>query len=390
MELAACLMRLVFRLCSLFPQQRKIVLLSRQSARPLDFVLLEPELARRFPDRRIVWSCVTSIGEMSLPLMLSQIWHVATAELCLVDGYVPAVSTPYAHRCVVVQVWHALGAIKRFGYQSLDTPAGRSSRAARTLRMHRGYDLVVAGLPGAVASFSEAFDIPAEKILPLGLPRVDYLLSPDLEPTRSRRFARAGRAAKAAFSRVGAAGDGWRTVVYAPTFRKANADSRWLEHAVTSLCSALAGTSSRLLVAGHPLDDLPEGAFDLGTPVVGLRGVATIDLLHLADFVVTDYSTVAFEAGFAGCRVLFFVPDIDEYRLSPGLNVDPLVELSTVSFVDAAGVAGVVAGTTPYDAAAFESFMARSAQGVGVGAIERISDVLERGLSRVEAREEMA
>ena len=61
---------------------------------------------------------------MSVSLMVRQIWHVATAELCLVDGDVPAVSLPKRHRSRVVQVWHALGAIKKFGYQALDTPAG--------------------------------------------------------------------------------------------------------------------------------------------------------------------------------------------------------------------------------------------------------------------------
>ena len=163
--------RLLYAVMCLFPQRRRIVLLSRQAARPFDYALLEPELARRFPNHRIVWCCVAEIGKMSIPLMLRQLWHVATADLCLVDGYVPAVSLPRSHRALVVQMWHAPGAIKRFGYQSVGTPAGRSPQAASTLRMHRGYDFVIAGMPGAVASFSEAFDMPAEKILPLGLER---------------------------------------------------------------------------------------------------------------------------------------------------------------------------------------------------------------------------
>lgn len=383
MELLAWALRMVYRLFALFPQQRKVVFLSRQSARPFDFSLLEPALAERLPDRRIVWCCVSVIGEMSVPLMLAQLWHVATAELCLVDGYVPAVSLPHAHRAAVAQLWHAPGAIKKFGYQSLDTPAGRPSRTARVLRMHRGYDFVVAGTPGAVSSFSQAFDVPVEKILPLGLPRMDYLRSDRFARRRARRFERAERAVEAAFSPEShAAGP---TVLYAPTFRKGNADAQWLGHAVAELAGALEKTGARLLVAGHPLDDIGELEGPGKTPVGFVRGVPTIDLLHLADLVVTDYSTVAFEAAVARCKTLFFVPDIEEYRRSPGLNIDPLAELPTLSSTSAGLVADVVTGRVAYDGESFSRFMDAQLGDAAEGATARIVDalaaVVEKGAS---------
>lgn len=381
MRLIVWAVRLLYAVMCLFPQRRRIVLLSRQAARPFDYALLEPELARRFPNHQIVWCCVAEIGKMSIPLMLRQLWHVATAELCLVDGYVPAVSLPRSHRALVVQMWHAPGAIKRFGYQSVGTPAGRSPQAASTLRMHRGYDFVIAGMPGAVASFSEAFDMPAEKILPLGLPRIDYLVSDRFAGQRSTRYARAERAVVAALAAAGPPDDPAAvTVLYAPTFRKANADEHWLQHSVDALAGALAATGApvRLLVAGHPLES--EGDAQEPGSVAYVHGVPTIDLLHVADFVVTDYSTVAFEAGYAARRVLFYVPDIEEYRVSPGLNIDPLLELPTLSFTDAEGVARVVSGKMEYDAETFSRFMEENAQGVLGGSVERIADMLEQHL----------
>ena len=377
MALVVWLARLLYRACCLFPQRRKIVLLSRQAARPLDFALLVPELSRRFPDRRIVWCCVAEIGRMSVSLMVRQIWHVATAELCLVDGYVPAVSLPKRHRSRVVQVWHALGAIKKFGYQALDTPAGRPSRIARELRMHRGYDLVIAGLPGAVPVFSEAFDVPEERIAALGLPRVDYLRSPSFAERRRKRFTRADRVLAEAFAGESEEVLARPLVLYAPTFRKANADAHWLGHAVDDLRQALAAANVRIAVAGHPLEHAHDEAGEAGAPVAFVHGVATIDLLHAASYVVTDYSTVAFEAGFAEKPVLFYVPDSDEYRLSPGLNIDPLRDLPTLSSQSAAGLAPVIAGEKPYDAGAFRAFMEWKARGVDDGAIERIADLLE-------------
>ena len=385
--LAAWAISLVFALCSLFPQRRKIVFLSRQSSRPLDFALLEPELRRRWPDRDLVWCCVPEIDEMSVSLMLRQIWHAATAEVCLVDGYVPAVSVPRHHRAYVVQLWHAPGAIKKFGYQSLDTPAGRSSATARILRMHRGYDCVVSGVPGATGFFAEAFDMDPSRIRALGLPCIDYLVSPDYEGLRAERFSRAERHVNWAFSDPAVGPDepplpDTTTVIYAPTFRRGGSDPLWLEHAVEGLERALAGsaTNVRLVVAGHPLEVHQEGGEDLDVrPRVRtgvLRGATTMDALHVADYVLTDYSTVAFEAGMLGKRVLFYVPDIEEYRRSPGLNIDPVAELPTLSSADAHEVAEVIIGERPYDQTAFDAFFRSQVGDLQVGAIGRIADLL--------------
>lgn len=383
MRLASWLVRFVYGACSLFPQQRKIVFLSRQSACPFDFLLIEPELKRRFPGYSVVWVCVPKIGAMGLSVLLRQIWHAATAELCLVDGYIPAISIPHRHRAFVVQMWHAPGAIKKFGYQSLDTLAGRTSSMARVMRMHRGYDIVIAGMPGAVEAFSEAFDVPRERIAPLGLPRIDYLLAPEFSELRSRRFAKAREIVESSFAsspRCAASAERRTTVLYAPTFRRGEADACWLEHAVKDLLQALHGTESRLIVAGHPLDSV---AFDVSAsdvPVAFVHGVPTIDVLAMADFVVTDYSTVAFEAGYAGKRVLFYVPDIEEYRISPGLNIDPLAVLPSLSFTSARALAQSMHGVQ-YDQNAYNDFMSENSQGMYEGSISRICDVLEQEIA---------
>lgn len=42
---------------------------------------------------------------------------------------------------------------------------------------------------------------------------------------------------------------------------------------------------------------------------------------------ITDYSSIVYEAYLLNKKVLFYIPDIERYRKSPGLNVDP-VELA--------------------------------------------------------------
>lgn len=362
MKLAALVISAIFRVFSLFPQRKKIALLSRQSARPFDFELLEPALAQAFPGCKIVWCCVTQGGKMTVLLMLKQLWHVATAEVCLVDGYVPAVSIPKGpRRSACIQLWHALGAVKKFGFQSLHTAAGRSPEAARAFSMHAGYNCIVAGFSGAVPAFAEAFGYTEDKFLPLGLPRCDYLIRPEYAEERARRSA--SLAAQVAALPAPAAADGATSlkrpvVLYAPTFRKNNANPAWLADAVCALDAALPAEAA-LVVSAHPLDVEHLEGRSLTSRVLVARDTATIDAIHVADYVVTDYSAVAFEALLADKKTYFYVPDIEEYRISPGLNVDPVADAPTISTADAAELAGRIASDLAegtYDAAGARAF----------------------------------
>ncbi len=314
--LASCI-RGMFAILSLLPQQNTIAFLSRQSAKPFDFQLLEPEFNKHFPEYKTVWACVPKGGELGIVLFLKQLYLVATSKVCFVDGYVPAVSIPSAHKSVCIQLWHASGAIKKFGYQCLDTPAGRSSEDAEAFRMHKGYDYVIAGCYGARPAFAQAFHVNVGNILSLGLPRQDYLLSPEYEEMRQEDI----RAVK---EQLGISeGSNAKVVLYAPTFRKGNSNSNWLEENVMTLARAFAGKDVLLVVAGHPLDKVFQWELsNEGVRVVTLES-PTIKALQVADAVISDYSAIALDAGIIGKRVLFYVPDIEEYRESPGLNVDP-------------------------------------------------------------------
>lgn len=185
MRFVAFVIRILARLLSLFPIRNRVAFLSRQSTCPFDFVLIESRVRLTHPDVEIAWSCLPRSGRFGPATMLRQLWFAATSRVCIVDGYVPAVSIPEGLlRARCIQVWHAPGAIKKFGYQAVGTSSGRSPEASRAFRMHRGYDCVVAGFRGALAAFAEAFDCAENAIVPCGLPRFEYLLRPEYEELR--------------------------------------------------------------------------------------------------------------------------------------------------------------------------------------------------------------
>jgi CDP-ribitol ribitolphosphotransferase len=77
-------------------------------------------------------------------------------------------------------------------------------------------------------------------------------------------------------------------------------------------------------------------------PIIHIPRAKGIDLLKIADYVITDYSAITFEAALLHRKVVFYVPDIKAYRLSPGLNIDPEQQFPAISFKDAASLANFI------------------------------------------------
>ena len=355
------------------PVRRRVVLLSRQSDAPSrDFVLLAEALRAADPALEMVVDCRTLAGSLwgrmtALPASIRQMRLLAGARVCVVDGYVIPVSV-LTHRpgLFVMQTWHALGAVKKFGYQTLDRPGGRSSALAHAMKMHRNYDMVLCGSAATAPMFAEAFDVDESIVRPWGLPRVDYLLehAGDASAEPAPAFAAELR------GRFPVLADRARAVVlYAPTFRR-GADPEYAE-----VVRAFADDRFALMVKPHPL----ESAHADGANVAAVGDYDVLDLLPLCDAVVTDYSAVAFEALVIGVPVYFFVHDIDAYRVENGLNIDPLAEVPEFASRDIDEIVGWIGSAVRAGADSEERFKQRYLAGVlGGGCTARIVDEVLR------------
>ena len=298
--------RLIYFFLKLLPVQNKVVLMSRRLSKPsLDFKLLDKRIRSRYPDAKVVMLCHPIKVPPMYPLhMLQEMYHLATAKACVTESYVIPVSV-LEHRSslTVVQMWHALGAIKQFGYQILDKPEGSSRRIARLMQMHEGYDYVLCGSEATVPIFAEAFNVELSKMKPLGLPRVDYLLD---DAIRQKNIA----AVSARYPEIGDR----KVILYVPTFRKNNIVKmdeliRRINEQSETYC---------LIVKQHMHDKTD---IDWGTSIHD-KSFDTDALIHRSDFVVTDYSAVMFESAVAGVPTYLYAYDLDEYTVDRGLNID--------------------------------------------------------------------
>ena len=165
--------------------QDQVVYLSRQSnEKSLDMQLLEQAIEAKAPGTRQVFRLQMMEDGFAGKLryfghLVGDMKALASSKVVIVDTYSIAVSC-LRHKAgvQVVQMWHALGAVKKFGLQSLGTKEGRDARLSHAMHMHRGYDYVLCPSAATARFYMEAFGCPAEKIKICSLPRVDDIVTP--------------------------------------------------------------------------------------------------------------------------------------------------------------------------------------------------------------------
>ena len=85
-------LQLIYLLFRPFPVRNKVVMLSRESdTPPIDFVLIQEELARVSPETEVVCFCrkmTKDINPLSYCLfLLRSLYHIATASVAVTDTY---------------------------------------------------------------------------------------------------------------------------------------------------------------------------------------------------------------------------------------------------------------------------------------------------------------
>lgn len=309
----------IYFLLKLFPQNKqKVLFCSRQSnSTPLDFILIQEELRKR--DIEYVNICC-HIGKQNSDYIrfakafLQSIYHMAVSRVCIIDSYWPAVSMlKHRKEFTVIQIWHSLGKIKKSGYQTLGKKSGRDSLFADILKMHRNYNLIIAGSPVWNRYYCEAFDVTEDKLLNYGLPRMRYLL--DTKDRNTERF----------FQHYPQLQDK-KIILYAPTFRR-NMKSHWED-----IIDEIKDDGYILIIKKHPGESAENKR--LAENVFYMEEIKTIDLISVCDYFITDYSSVALEAAVLRKPIYFWIYDYEEYIRNNGVNIDIRTEFAKYAFKD--------------------------------------------------------
>jgi CDP-glycerol glycerophosphotransferase len=258
---------------------------------------------------------------------LRGLWRTARARVVVVTHGFGDVNRYAVSGAFVVQLWHGIP-LKRIGIDSPETlrvpgivAATPAAGAVRTLlrAMYRGAARRIRVLPAAShlvrGRLESAFALPDASVPVTGEPRVDVLSRGTAADRRVHARAAIGRAVPRAQASS-------RFVLYAPTWRDGAVDpavptaQEW-----SRIFEVLRRHDATLLVRSHPL-----GAGDYAPPFptdrvhsLGSDLVADVTpLLPGLDALVTDYSSLAFDAALVPLPTLFLAPDVEEYARRRG------------------------------------------------------------------------
>ena len=230
----------------------------------------------------------------------------------------------------VVQLWHGIP-LKRL---HLDTGAttrlpliGSLPGVGRLMTgLYRRAAAQIALFPVAselvAARIRSAFALPAARVVITGDPRDDVLLTGTPE---SRREAARALVSRALLTAGGTAlPDDGPVALYAPTWRDGAVDAaiptadEW-----QSIADWADRTGSTLLIRSHPLGAGSYADGSASSPHIRLLGRDVLTdvtpALPALDVLVTDYSSIAFDAAIAEVPSVFFAPDLANYLATRGL-----------------------------------------------------------------------
>ena len=340
-----------------FKTKNKITYISRQSNTPsIDFILLKSKMAQI--DKSLIQVMLTKkigtgiLGKLNYGIhTFIQMYHIATSKVVIVDTYIIPVSVlKHKKSLKVIQIWHALGAIKKFGYQVIGKKEGSSKVVADAMKMHKNYDVVTCSSSVTAKFYSEAFNIDIDKIKIIGMPRVDDILGPN----RNKEI-----------QKLNPEYSGKKTIIYIPTFRKGEQVN------VKDIIDSVNHEKYNLIIRLHPLDDTK-----VEEKYTTKGKFSTYDMIKFADYIITDYSATAIEASLLQKPLFLYVYDIDNYSENRGLNIVLTEELKNSTSRNIKDILDIIENDT-YDYTELEQFRNKYVQTYKENNTENICNVIK-------------
>ena len=319
-KLFGFVMSIFYSFYKLKKPQNKIAFISRQSEKPsTDFRYLINELRVNYPQYKVEVHCKMIPDGFSGKLryvseLFVQMKAMATSKVVVLDGYC-ILASMLRHRedLTIIQLWHALGAFKKFGKSILDLEGGSSSEMAEAFKMHKNYDLIATSGRSCVPHFSEAFGQPEEKFVPIGIPRMDYITDGE-EDKRLRELI---------VNKYPELDNGRKNILYVPTFRDTEEDKKALVEATGELVKKTNYNDFNLIVKHHVVDTNKEEIYtDSHMNCKSGESFGGMEFMAVADYVVTDYSSVLYEALLKDLPVYIYCFDSEKYINERGFYID--------------------------------------------------------------------
>ncbi|WEG13144.1 CDP-glycerol glycerophosphotransferase family protein [Pullulanibacillus sp. KACC 23026] len=239
----------------------------------------------------------------SLKELMTLAYHLATARFIVIDDFFPMVyPLKIRPKADLVQLWHAVGAFKTFGFSRIGLPGGPSPRS----KNHRNYTKAIVSSKSVAKYYAEGFGISEDKIIPTGIPRTDVFFDRSYQNQVREDLYKHYPFLK-----------GKKVITFAPTFRGNGQQSAHYPMEVLDLGKLYHALKDEyvFLFKIHPFVkndfSIPYEYSDFFYDFSEYREIN--DLLFVTDILITDYSSVCFEFALLNRPMIFYAYDVEEY-----------------------------------------------------------------------------
>ncbi|RBQ22657.1 hypothetical protein ALNOE001_16120 [Candidatus Methanobinarius endosymbioticus] len=295
------------------------------------------------------------IKDLNLYEMIKFVNLISSSKIILLDDFYPNIHNfTLKNETKLIQLWHAVGAFKTFGFSRLGKEGGVDQDSAN----HRSYDYSIASSDEIKKFYAEGFAISDNKVEVTGIPRTDVFFNKEYKRKIRTNF----------YNKFPHLKDK-NIILFAPTFRGDGKDDAFypmdkfdLEFFIKSINDIKLNnhkfddnsnynfnnhninlniknskknqsnlhnnvedkTEYVLIIKHHPFikekTKIPEKYKD---NIIDLSKDYEInDLLFTIDVLITDYSSVIFEAALLNIPMLFYAHDLEEYSKNRGFYYD--------------------------------------------------------------------
>lgn len=292
-------------------RERFLIALYRTDKPEGNIAYVYDELKRQVPDALVHFIKGENKWNLS---MFKEIPYLASAKCIILDDYyLPVYLIKQDKNLKIIQLWHAAGAFKKFGYSTVGTSFGPDPDYLKLVPIHSTYTHVYVSSTSVVPYYAEAFNLPVERIKPIGIPRTDLFTSPeDVKAVEKKLFN--------SFP-IWDDEDTVRVLV-APTYR-ADGTQRESNMSMEKIIQDIAdeiNPNIQIIYKAHPYTPTNElnRLAELKNILIATSGSIN-EWMLIADAFITDYSSSVFEYALLNKPFAHYIPDLHEYQKNRGL-----------------------------------------------------------------------
>lgn len=213
---------------------------------------------------------------------------LSKTKVLVIDSQSPAAYIKVSRKTYIVNVWHASGAYKTLGFDTIRDNSDKDHEEVRIQRIFSRTDYFICSSPEQAKIYAQALKLPLNKFIPLGIPRTDKYISDNQSNHLKKNKNKI-------------------SVLYAPTFRgrKKRSNVVLLKKVIDTFKSR---NDIEIAYRGHPTTQVNK--------IENINNVSNKQLdeiIYSFDVLITDYSSILFDFLLIDKPFILYVPDLEDY-----------------------------------------------------------------------------